>query len=114
MTKFYKNLTCCLALGWEIFSSYSVLAQQNYPDKTITLVVPYAPGGSADVFARILGQELGKELDQSVIVNNHPGAAGNVGAALVARSPSDGYTLLFGTAAISIAPSVYKTLNYDA
>jgi tripartite-type tricarboxylate transporter receptor subunit TctC len=114
MTKFYKNLTCCLALGWGIFSSYSVLAQQNYPDKTITLVVPYAPGGSADVFARILGQELGKELDQSVIVNNHPGAAGNVGAALVARSPSDGYTLLFGTAAIAIAPSVYKTLNYDA
>lgn len=114
MTKLIKNLSWCLALGWGIFSSYSALAQQNYPDKPITLVVPYAPAGSADVFARILSQELGKELGQSIIVNNQAGAAGNVGAALVARSPSDGYTLLFGTAAIAIAPSVYKNLNYDA
>lgn len=114
MTKLIKNLTWCLAFGWGIFCSYSVLAQQNYPDKPITLVVPYAPGGSADVFARILSQELGKELGQSIIVNNQAGAAGNIGTALVARSPSDGYTLLFGTAAIAIAPSVYKTLNYDA
>ncbi|MBU3575750.1 tripartite tricarboxylate transporter substrate-binding protein [Polynucleobacter sp. UK-Mo-2m-Kol15] len=114
MTKLIKNLSWCLALGWGILSSYSALAQQNYPDKPITLVVPYAPAGSADVFARILSQELGKELGQSIIVNNQAGAAGNVGAALVARSPSDGYTLLFGTAAIAIAPSVYKNLNYDA
>ena len=76
--------------------------------------MPYAPGGPTDIFARVLGQELGKELGQNIVINNNAGAAGNIGTALVARSTADGYTLLFGTAAIAVAPSVYKNLNYDA
>ena len=114
MSKYCKHLAWCLALAWVALFSCGVLAQQNYPDKPITLVVPYAPGGPTDIFARILSQELGKELGQSLVVNNHAGAAGNIGTALVARSPADGYTLLFGTAAIAVAPAVYKNLQYDA
>jgi tripartite-type tricarboxylate transporter receptor subunit TctC len=114
MSKYYQNLMWGVAFSLGILAPGSILAQQNYPDKPITLVVPYAPGGPTDIFARILSQELGKELGQSLIVNNHAGAAGNIGTALVARSPSDGYTLLFGTAAIAVAPAVYKSLNYEA
>jgi tripartite-type tricarboxylate transporter receptor subunit TctC len=69
---------------------------QSYPDRPIRLVVPYPPGGATDVIGRVVGQHLGTALGQSVVVENKAGAAGNIGAAMVAREKPDGYTLLLG------------------
>lgn len=84
-----------------------------YPDRPITMIVPFPPGGPTDVFARILAARLGTELGQTVIVDNRGGAAGNIGVSAAARSAADGYTILFGTASIAIAPTMFRTLTYD-
>jgi tripartite-type tricarboxylate transporter receptor subunit TctC len=86
---------------------------QTYPDKPINLVVPFPAGGTTDVLARALGQELGKALGQSVIVENKPGAGSTLGAEFVAKAAPDGYTLLMGAVHHTIATSVYKHLQYD-
>ncbi len=114
MQKMIRPLSCWLLIGLALVPFCRVSAQQHYPDKPITLVVPYAPGGPTDIFARVLAQELSNEIGQSIIIANNAGAAGNIGTTLVARAPADGYTLLFGTAAIAVAPAVYKSLSYDA
>jgi tripartite-type tricarboxylate transporter receptor subunit TctC len=81
------------------------LAQaQSYPSKPITIVVPYAPGGSNDNFARVLGKGLSAALKQPVIVDNKPGASGNMGTAFVAKAPADGYTLLVVSSSWSPTP----------
>src|SRR5256885_7027740 len=69
---------------------------QDYPNRPVKIVVPYAPGGSTDIIARIVGQRLGESLGQSFIVENRPGASGNLALEAVAKSPPDGYTLLVG------------------
>jgi tripartite-type tricarboxylate transporter receptor subunit TctC len=91
------------------------LAQADYPSRAVTFVVPYPPGGAADVFARQLAGELSKRLGQPVVVDNRPGANGNVGSASVVKSPADGYTLLLGTAStVAINPHLYgKNMPYD-
>jgi tripartite-type tricarboxylate transporter receptor subunit TctC len=87
---------------------------QPYPTKPIRLVVPYAPGGNTDILARLLGQQLGEAWGQQVIIDNRPGAAGTVGAELVARAPADGYTLLMGSFGnVIVAKSLYQNLKYD-
>lgn len=86
---------------------------QSYPTKTITIVVPFPPGGTTDVLARAVAQKLGPVLGQSVIVENKPGAGATLGAGLVAKSNPDGYTLFMGAVHHTIAPSVYKTLPYS-
>ncbi len=89
-------------------------AADPYPSRPVTMLVPYAPGGQGDVFARILAERLGTTLKQSVIVENRPGASGTVGARLVLRAPADGYTLLLGqTGEIAVNPFVMKGLGYD-
>ena len=88
---------------------------ENYPAKTVTIVVPFAAGGSTDTLARIIAQELGQQLGQSVIVENRAGAGGGIGAAAVAKAAADGYTLLLGTVSThAINPAIYKSLGYDA
>lgn len=72
-------------------------ASANYPDKPITLIVPWAPGGSTDILARALGERLSKSLGQTVIVDNRAGASGNIGSNMVAKAKPDGYTLLVGS-----------------
>ena len=90
-------------------------AQDNWPSKPITLIVPFPPGGPADMVARVLAQQVGQQLGQSVIVDNRPGANGNIGNALVAKAPADGYTLLMGfDGPISIAQLVNSAVKYDA
>jgi tripartite-type tricarboxylate transporter receptor subunit TctC len=91
----------------------AVLAQ-GYPTKTVTLVVPYAPGGGHDTMARIVAEKLAPRLGQAVLVENKPGGGGMVGTEYVVRAPADGHTLLFcSPAEIVIAPSVYKSMRYD-
>ncbi|CAM4105994.1 Bug family tripartite tricarboxylate transporter substrate binding protein [Bordetella tumulicola] len=91
------------------------VAQAAYPDQPIRIVVGYAAGGTTDILARVLGEQLGKELKQSVIIENKPGAAGNIAASYVQGSTPDGYTLFMATVAShGINPSLYKrTLGYD-
>jgi tripartite-type tricarboxylate transporter receptor subunit TctC len=90
------------------------VAAQGYPSKPIRFVVPYAPGGNTDILARLLGQKHSEAWGQQVIIDNRPGAAGTVGAELVARSPADGYTLIMGSFGnIIVANSLYKNLKYD-
>ena len=87
---------------------------QNYPTKPIRMIVPFAPGGTTDVIARIIGQKLSDNLGQQVVIDNRPGANGNIGTEMAAKAPADGYTLVMsfdGTMAIN--PLVYRNLGFD-
>jgi tripartite-type tricarboxylate transporter receptor subunit TctC len=87
---------------------------QSYPDKPIRLVVPFPPGGGGDTLARLIMQRASKELGQPVVVDNRPGAGGNIGAQVVAKSPADGYTLLYGTNGThGINKWLYKDIKFD-
>jgi tripartite-type tricarboxylate transporter receptor subunit TctC len=87
---------------------------QTWPSKSVTLVVSYPPGGGADAVARSLSGPLGKALGTTVIVENKPGASGQIAAALVAKSTPDGYTLLLDASSFSVNPGLFKKLPYDA
>ena len=87
---------------------------QAYPVKPIRLVVPFTPGGSTDIFARVIGQKLAESLKQQVVIENRPGAGGAIGAELAAKAPADGYTLLMGhIGTLAVNPSLYPKLPYD-
>ena len=87
---------------------------QSYPSKPIRVIVPYPAGGTSDILARSIGQKLSESWGQPVVVENKPGANGNVGADMVAKAPPDGYTLLLADiGALAISPSVYPTLPFD-
>ena len=87
---------------------------QEWPSKPIRIIVPYTPGGSSDIIARAISQPLSDALKQTVVVENKPGANGNAGTDLVAKSPADGYTLLLcDVGALAITPSVYNKLPFE-
>jgi len=88
-------------------------AQQDYPSKPVTLVVPFPPGGTTDLVARALGESLARSLGQPVLIESKPGGGTTIGADYVAKSRNDGYVLLVGAVHHTIAPSVYKKLPYD-
>ena len=90
-----------------------VWGQGGYPSQVIKLVAPFPPGGTVDILSRAFAEELAREIGQAVVVENRGGAGGTLGADLVARSPADGYTLLFGAVHHAIAQSVYRKLGYD-
>ena len=97
-----------------LFAPLAGLAQ-GYPSKPVKIVVPFNAGGATDVVARLLAQKLGEAWQQSVIVENRPGAGGNIGADVVAKSPPDGYTLLMTSGSIvTVNQHMYKSLTYDA
>jgi len=104
-------LAAMLAFG--LLSPAPVVAQV-YPSKPIILVVPFPPGGTSDVNARLVAQELTEQFGQQVIVENRPGANGNIGSASVVRAPADGYTLLLsGVGSHAINAGLYATMPYD-
>jgi len=84
------------------------LASAAYPDRAISIVVPYAPGGTADALARVIALNLGKKLNQSIVVENKSGASGMIGEAYVARAKGDGYTVLYDATPLSINPFLHK------
>ncbi|QNP50655.1 tripartite tricarboxylate transporter substrate binding protein [Diaphorobacter aerolatus] len=86
---------------------------QAWPTKPITLVVPFPPGGPTDMVARVLAQNVSEQLGQSMIVDNKPGANGNIGNAFVAKAAADGYTVLYNTSSIALSPALYKKLSYN-
>jgi tripartite-type tricarboxylate transporter receptor subunit TctC len=90
------------------------LAQGTYPERPITLVVPFPAGGSTDLVARVVAERMGKELGQSIIVENRGGAGGNIGSAAVAKADPDGYTILMGTVAThALNPALERKIPYD-
>lgn len=102
-----------LAAALAAFTAIPATAQSTWPNRPITLVVPYAPGGTADALARVLAQHLGTRLKVSVVVLNKAGASGVIGAASVAQAPADGYTVLYDATPLSINPHLQK-LPFDA
>lgn len=85
----------------------------TYPNKPIRMIVGWGPGGAPDIFARLIGQKLHEQLGQPVIVDNRPGATGNIGAEIVAKANNDGHTLFNATLSLAISPAFYKSLPFD-
>jgi tripartite-type tricarboxylate transporter receptor subunit TctC len=97
-----------------VFAAGGAAQAQNYPAKTVRLVVGFAPGGSTDLTARIFAQELNRLWGTQVVVDNRPGASGMIGAELAAKAPPDGYTLLVSPqTSIVVAPLIFRKINYD-
>ena len=107
-------LVGALASGAVLLPSVPAHAQA-YPTKTVKMVVPFPPGGPLDITGRLLAQKLTEAWGQPVVVENKPGAGGNIGADFVAKSPADGYTILLGALSThAVNPSLYKSMPYDA
>jgi tripartite-type tricarboxylate transporter receptor subunit TctC len=92
----------------------SGFAQTAYPQKPITLVVTYPPGGGADAMARLIAPKMGEALGQTIVVENRPGASGQIGASAVAKANPDGYTLMLDASSFAVNPSLYPKLPYDS
>jgi tripartite-type tricarboxylate transporter receptor subunit TctC len=90
-----------------------ICAAQSYPERPVKLVVPYAPGGSADIAARLISDEWAKVLGQPIIIENRSGAGGNIGVDVVAKSKKDGYTIGLQTVSLAINPALYEKMPYD-
>lgn len=116
MTKQRHTLRIWQALGVAAVAGTGVLPAawaQAWPAKPITMVVPFPPGGPTDIVARLLAQNIAQQLGQSIVVDNRPGANGNIGNAAVAKAAPDGYTVLYNTSSIALSPALYKKLSYD-
>ena len=109
-----RTASFLFALAALLLGAFSVApASAGYPDRIIRIVVPFAPGGGTDVVARTLGQEMAKDLGVSIVIENKPGAGTIIGTQAVATSEPDGYTLLMGTFAHAVNPSLNPKLPYD-
>ena len=103
-----------LAAGAAVLPAMSRIAKaQAYPSKFVRLVVPFPAGGQIDIVGRIIGQWLSERLGQQFIVDNRPGAGGNIGTEAVVRAPSDGYTLLMASATNAISATLYDNLKFN-
>jgi tripartite-type tricarboxylate transporter receptor subunit TctC len=92
----HHSKLACLALAALALPLTATAQQADYPSRPVKMIIPYAPGGATDIIARIVGIQLTKSLGQSFVVENHPGATGNIALEMVAKAPADGYTLLVG------------------
>jgi tripartite-type tricarboxylate transporter receptor subunit TctC len=114
MSKFHRRQFLIAASALLAAPLVAFAQAQEYPNKSIRFIVPYAAGGSADIMARMIGQKLGDAWGESVIVENKPGANGFIGSEYVAGQPADGYTVLISTASThAIAQHLYPKLPYD-
>ena len=111
MNKRFALLAATLIAAAGMLVPHPVFAQK-FPTRPVTIIVPYPPGGLIDLVARVVQTPLQQQLGQPVIIENHSGAGGNVGAEFVARSAPDGYTLLLANPSLAISPSIYRKLNY--
>ena len=104
-----------LALGVILLTGLgsSVVQAQKFPDKPVKIVVPFAPGGGADLLARTMSVSLTERWGQPVVVENRPGASGNIGAEIVARAEPDGYTVLLTSSAFVISPGMTNKLPFN-
>jgi tripartite-type tricarboxylate transporter receptor subunit TctC len=110
MRKFFVHVLCAAAL----IAAASPALAQSYPTRSITLIVPFAPGGPADVLARLVGQKMSEDLGQQVVIDNRPGANTIIGAQVVAKAKPDGYTLLLAIdGTLVMNPFLYSKLSYD-
>lgn len=102
------------ALGGALTEAGVARAQEGYPSRTITMIVPFAPGGSTDVIARVMAEAMRPSLGQSIVVDNRAGAGGSTGTAAITKASPDGYTVGMGTAStLAINPAVYRNLSFD-
>jgi tripartite-type tricarboxylate transporter receptor subunit TctC len=104
-----KTAFCLAALGY----AGSAHAQDTWPERAVTLVIPYSAGGPTDVVARLLAIPMAKSLGQTIIVENMVGAGGTIAPARVAKAKANGYTILLHHMGMATAPALYKTLTYD-
>src|SRR3954462_6791512 len=103
---------CIAALA--LVAATAASAADDYPTKPIKLIVPFPPGGGTDIMSRVVGQKLGEMNKWTVVIDNRPGAGGNIGVEATARSTPDGYTLVMGqTSNLAINPTLFKDLPYD-
>jgi len=110
MPRFFRSVAIALAL----IGALGPAAAQDYPNRPITLVVPFPPGGSTSIVARIVGEKMGEMLGQQMVIDNRGGAGGTIGTRAVAKSTPDGYTLLLGyTGTLAIGPTLYPNVGYD-
>ena len=108
-----RSIACATAIALALFA-LTPAAAQDYPNRAIRLVVPFAPGGSLDTLARIVGQRMTESMGQPAIIDNRPSAGGTTGTDLVAKAQPDGYTLVMGSiSTIAIAKAMYLRLPYD-
>ena len=102
-----------LAIALAAFGLANTASAQGYPNRPIRIVVPYAAGGGVSILGQIIGNKMSELMKQPIIIENRPGAGGNIGADMVAKSPPDGYTILLHTSAMSSASSLYSKLSFD-
>ena len=98
-----------------LLANFAARAQDTagYPARPVKIIVPFAPAGPTDVMARLVAQKLGESLGKQFYIENHPGAGGNLGMALVANAAPDGYTLLIVSSSVVVNPSLYEKVPYD-
>jgi len=115
MNALFRIVANVLVAAGALVALTAPAAAQTYPAKPVRLVVPFPPGGSLDFAGRLIAQKLTETWNQSVVVENKPGAGGNIGADLVAKAPADGYTILLGALSThAVNPSLYAKMPYDA
>ena len=105
-----RRLAAALLLGLSLVTAQA----QDYPNRPIRMIVPFPPGGGMDGIARPLAEKMASLLGQPVVLENRPGASGNVGAEAAARTPADGYTLMFANDFLASNPAMYKAIGYDS
>jgi tripartite-type tricarboxylate transporter receptor subunit TctC len=110
----HRRTLVCLSTALLLGISAGAHAQNSYPTKPVKFVVAFAPGGPADIIARLLGQRLSESLGQPVVVENRAGAGGNVASGIVAKAAPDGYTLMINTSSLAVNVSLSKNPGFDA
>jgi tripartite-type tricarboxylate transporter receptor subunit TctC len=102
-----------LGLAVALVAGASLAQPSDYPNRPVKVIAPFAPGGPVDIVARVLAPKLSERLGQQFYVENHPGGSGNIGTALAAKAPADGYTILVISSTLVVNPSLFAKLGFD-